>query len=653
MPPPTGDAAVAPGSEPSPSGPDGVDQSLTHEVLSEQHENAGQTRSLAALPRLGPDVGSASLPQPPPATLSKDDDTHSLNHLELPLPTSAPGPLTHVAMPAPRGASSVPHAPPAPPPRADPHDEPNPLPPAAVSTNFQVFSGLARPSAAASTAGSVAAFFPLKPASLSAGGTFSGNLGRMMIGNLLLTGIGLIAAGLVPFGFNFSVSHHYGAATLGLVTIALSLALLLGQIPGTISSGAAKFIAEALGAGDEAKAHRVFRFLLVATLGLSLVLAAGVVILAPVLERTFHFSFTMVALAACLIPTYALYLYFKSSYYGYHRVRTYLFNEILSDAAFFAVLLCVFLLGVTPWLLLPFVLNNAIFTLIAIADLGPRLLGGGAPEPGERRSVIAYCLVNGSGSVASLSRWQLGAVIAGWYLTSHSVGLFAAALALTAPLALLPRAISLVTFAMMARLHGAGESGSVRMLLQQSTEWLVLLLGIPSGLAILCAAPLLSHIFGPAFVPAAVATQLIIAGAYITDISRPSIDALSSTSHVRIATIASFSGLAVSVVLWLALIPKDGITAAALGFAAGAAVTALIPAFAAILYLDSNPFVFLRPAVMLLALAALIVVARTDLLVASTVFVGMMLVLFCHLLEEGSSFVVSLLVPERAGTATS
>ena len=421
------------------------------------------------------------------------------------------------------------------------------------------------------------------------------NLGRTFFVNLLLTGVGLISAGLVPFGFNLVVSHHNGAATLGHVSVALSLALLLGQIPGTISSAAAKFIAESLGARHEMRADRVFRFLLLITVMLSCVLGLGVVAAHTLLEGALHMSFTEVALSATLVPAYALYLYFKSCYYGYHRVRTYLFNEILSDAAFFGVLLSVFLLGATPWLLLPFVLNNAFFALIAMADLGKHLKPTGSPEAGERREVLAYCLINGGGSAASLSRWSLGTVIAGWYLTPHSVGLFAAAVAITAPLALLPRAISLVTFALMARLHGAGEFNSVRTLLQGSTEWLVFLLGIPCGLAIINASPLLSFVFKPEFVGAAAATQLIIAGAYITDISRPSIDALSSTSHVRIATIASFSGLAVSVGTWVILVPQYGITAAGLGFAIGAAVTALIPAFAAILYIGSNPFVFLRP----------------------------------------------------------
>jgi O-antigen/teichoic acid export membrane protein len=214
------------------------------------------------------------------------------------------------------------------------------------------------------------------------------------------------------------------------------------------------------------------------------------------------------------------------------------------------------------------------------------------------------------------------------------VGLFAAAVAITAPLALLPRAISLVTFALMARLHGAGESDSVRALLQGSTEWLVFLLGIPSGLAIINAGPLLGFVFRPEFVPAAAATQLIIAGAYITDISRPSIDGLASTSHVRVATIASFSGLAVSLATWLILVPQDGITAAGLGFALGAAITALIPAFAAILYIGTNPFVFIRPAIMLIGLSVLTIWGHGHLLIASTIFTGGTLLLYMHLIDD-------------------
>ena len=451
--------------------------------------------------------------------------------------------------------------------------------------------------------------------------------------NLALTIVGLVAAGLVPFGFNLAVGRTYGPAELGTVSVALGLGLFLGQIPGTISSAATKFIAESLGGGDELRARRVFQFLLVVISSLSLALAIVFLAFTPVLQSVYGLSFPMIVMAAALIPTYTLYLYFKSCYYGFARVRTYLVNEIVSDACFFGVLAAVFVLGATPWLLLPFVLNNLIFSLIGLWNLAPYLHDFTWMEKAARRSVLRYCLIFGSGSAASLGRWFLGTAIAAIFLTHQSVGLFAAAIAITAPLPLLPRAISLVTFALMSRLHGAGESASIRMVLQQSTEWLGFVLGVPSGLAIINAALILSLVFRPEYAQAAIATQLIVAGAYITDVSRPSIDALSSTTYVRIATVASFLGLFVSLTVWLVLIPIGGITMAGLGFALGAAVTAMVPAYYAYRYIGTAPAVFIRPAVMLVSLGVFAAVGPRYALVTSVIFVVGTCVLYRHLID--------------------
>lgn len=474
------------------------------------------------------------------------------------------------------------------------------------------------------------------------------NLTRTVIGNVVLTVVGLICAGLVPFGFNLLVGHGYGAATLGAVSIALGLALFLGQIPGTLSAAATKFMAESLGRHDEQNARAVFQFLLVLTVSFSILLGLAVVLAAPLLESRLHISFQTTLLAALLIPTNTLYLYFKSVYYGIQRVRSYLINETLSDLAFFAVLASVLLLNVTPWLLLPFILNNAIFAAIALRDMRPYLKSFDWRARCHRLEVLKYCVVNGSGTAASLGRWSLGTTIAGVFLTHHAVGLFAAALAITAPLPLLPRAISLVTFAMMARLHGAGEHSSVRSLLQQSTEWLVFVLGLPSGLAIINAAAILSLLFRPDFARGALAAQLIIAGAYITDISRPSIDALSSTRWVRIPTLASFAGLGVSLVIWLALIPRFGISMAGLGFAVGALVTAIIPAYYACKHIGSQPVVFIRPAVMLIGLTILTALGSVSPLLASVLFTIGVLALYSHLLQSLGGYAVKLYRERRA-----
>ncbi len=451
--------------------------------------------------------------------------------------------------------------------------------------------------------------------------------------NIALTIVALVSSGLVPFGFNVLVGRRYGGPALGELSVALSLALFLGQIPGTMSSAATKYIAESLGGEQGVRARSVFQFLLVLSAAFSVLVGAALAIAAPIVAAALKITTEYVYLAAALVPTYTLYLYFKSVYYGVQRVRPYLTNELVSDAAFFVALGAIIFLNATPWLLLPFVINNGLFALIALRFFLPVLHGFDWGRRCDRMAVLKYCVINGSGTAASLGRWSLGIAIAGLFLSHQSVGLFAAALTITAPLPLLPRAISLVTFATMARLHGAGQHASVQSLLQQSTEWLVFILGLPFGLAIINASLILSIVFRPDFAAAALAAQLIMLGAFFTDISRPSIDALSSTEYVRIPTLASFAGLAVSLIMWFGLIPAYGINAAGLGFAIGALVTGGIPAYYAYKRIGTHPSVFVRPVGMLLLLLILMSAAGKFALLASLIFVVGISALYFHLVQ--------------------
>ncbi len=460
------------------------------------------------------------------------------------------------------------------------------------------------------------------------------SLNRSVLVNVLLTILALVSSGLVPFGFNLVVGRVEGAASLGEISVALGMALFLGQIPGTVGAAATKFMAESLGRQDEERSKSVFQLLFVVTTAGSCCLGIAVFLLSPLLESLLHISAGDVALSAVLIPTYTLYLYFKSVYYGIQKVRPYLLNEVASDVAFFAVLGAIFLFHGSTWLLIPFVLNNLIFAVIAAGALREYFVPFGFGRGAGGWEVLKYCSINGTGTIASLGRWSLGTTISGIFLSHASVGVFAAALAITAPLPLLPRAISLVTFAAMARLHGAGESHSVRHLLQQSTEWLAFILGLPFGLAIINASGILSLLFNPEFARGAVAAQLIMLGQFITDISRPSIDALSSTDHVRIPTIASFLGLGVSLAIWLILLPGHGIDVAGAGFAVGAFATAAIPAYFAYRLVGTRPAVFLRPAIMLAGIGCLMIFGQSAPLLSSVVFVIALFCLYAHILGD-------------------
>src|SRR5437763_1264134 len=159
-----------------------------------------------------------------------------------------------------------------------------------------------------------------------------------VVAHVGLTVLALVFAGLVPFGFNLLVGRAYGPATLGGISAVLGLALFLGQVPSTVGIAATKFMAEALGRGDEPAARAVFRFLFTLNLSLTGLLAVAMIVAAPWIRQALHMPIHAVLLASLLLLVYSLYLFLKSVYYGIQRVRSYVWNEIASDIAFFVLL---------------------------------------------------------------------------------------------------------------------------------------------------------------------------------------------------------------------------------------------------------------------------------------------------------------------------
>ncbi len=465
------------------------------------------------------------------------------------------------------------------------------------------------------------------------------NLRRLrgtVVANVGLTVLALICAGLVPLVFNLVVGRHYGADQLGEVSVVLSLTLLLGQVPGTLGAAVTKFVAEAMGRKDQVTARAIFQFLFVLNLGVALLLAAVLLLATPLVKSAFHISSTgAVVLGASLVVTYALYIFLKSVYYGVQRADIYVRNEFLSDVAFFLLLAAILLFNGQNWLLVPFVLNNLIFAAIGLRDLSSLFEGFSWRRVRPAPSILRYSIVTGGGTVASLSRASLVLPIAGLYLVHADIGWLAAALSLTAPLALMPRALSLVLFADMARLYGAGEAASVRRLLQNSTEWLIFLLGLLCGLVIINAGTIIGLLFQPEYRQATMAMQLIVLSAYITMVSNPAIDALSSTQYIRIPTIASWLALTVSLGSWFLLIPSLGINGAAAGYLAGAIVSGGMPTLFAYRRYHMSAIMFLRAAVIFGALIIAMLVPEHFQPITSALFAVLVCALYARTGRSG------------------
>ncbi|WP_163512790.1 lipopolysaccharide biosynthesis protein [Fodinicola acaciae] len=375
--------------------------------------------------------------------------------------------------------------------------------------------------------------------------------GRAIISSGLLTMVALASLGVVRLLHQSLINHYYGdQARYGQVALLISIATITSlALPAGVASAMSKFIPFHRGSGSEPAARAVYRFLSRIGLAGSLFFGVAVGFLIPFFKP--EIGPRDAILVGLLTFTFSTYSFDKAAMYGFDRVRPYTMVEISTGLLTIGITVA---LLVTRWdaFLLPLVVGYALFSLVSRWLLRRDLAGETAPATAiNRREILTFVALACAGTLASTGFLNGTNVLADIFGGDpQAVGYFGSAVALMAPMNLLPRALNLALFPAMAHAQGAGDTDAVRRHSDISTRALFVVLA-PVFAAAIPLAQVILIVFGKNAEAGTTVLQIMLGATFLSVVQVASVNALSSGTlrQVRIPVISAVTGAVIGVAL--------------------------------------------------------------------------------------------------------
>lgn len=391
--------------------------------------------------------------------------------------------------------------------------------------------------------------------------------------NTALAVVGVAGAGLVRFVFTMVTGRTFGSEILGDIAVIIAVATIATIPAAGVGAAGNRFLAVASGAGDGA--------MRVETLGAtwrgSLLVTGAAVIVSWAylsLQDAARVDATAMALGLAFVVAYALYLTGKGVLFGDGRAATYAIGEVAGVTAFVGSLAIVILASTSAdWFLLTQVLWASGVVVAALAiGVGPTRVWGKAPD-----GLWSFASTATAGSLVSLGITQGTVLVMSPMHGSEQAGLLAAAVAITAPLYLLPRGLSLALTPAMS--FHVGASAQQRANLDASyTTTLLVLFGAISAASIIVLDDFVLRIYGADFAGAATFVAVFAIASFVAITGIPVVNRFASEgpAALRLTVIASAVGALAAIVTWLTL-GRDDPTWIALGFLISSVIKVAIP----------------------------------------------------------------------------
>ena len=390
--------------------------------------------------------------------------------------------------------------------------------------------------------------------------------------NTLYAIVGVLGAGVVRFLFTIVTGRAFGADALGAVAIVVALATIVTIPSAGVGAAGNRFLAVAAGSADTDMRSQ--------TLGATWrggVLVIAVAVLAAwgyLRVQSVELSTLTQVLGLAFVIVYGLYLTAKGVMFGAGQARIYAAGEVAGFIAFaIAIVLAAALASDVGWVLLSQVLW-ALGVLVAayVAGIGPRSLRGRAPS-----TYWGFAGTASIGSLLSLGIAQATILVMAALHGTAEAGLLAAAVAITTPLYLLPRSVSLALTPSMAYNVGAGTE-SVADLETRYTGSLLVVFGTIAVAGILALEPFILSVYGSGFGDAADDLAVLAVASFVVIIGIPVVNryAAQGTRTLLVTVGASAVGAAGAAVAWLTIGADDPIWIP-IGFLISAVIKVVLP----------------------------------------------------------------------------
>lgn len=209
----------------------------------------------------------------------------------------------------------------------------------------------------------------------------------------------------------------------------------------------------------------------------------------------------------------------------------------------------------------------AVQTVLVVARLRRELVPG--PRGYSLREWAGASLPIAFVDLTTLGLGSIDVILLGLYLAPEAVGVYFAATRIVQFVLFAQYATSAATAQRFADAQARGDLATLTALVTRTARLTALMTFVAGG-AVLAASPLLLALFGPGFGASVGVLAILISGIVIQSAFGPAEDLLTMLGAERVCALVSTAVLAMAAILNLILIPRFGVTGAALSMAVAA-----------------------------------------------------------------------------------
>ena len=399
---------------------------------------------------------------------------------------------------------------------------------------------------------------------------------NILIKNSLITFVALSAFGGSQLIFNIFVGKFFGPEFLGesLLVINTSFLISFFLTSGLVPSGT-KYVSESLGQKNLKKSKEFFSisfFICFALLFLAILI---VLLFGKNVINILNIKESLLIPFTIIFIFYTFYIFFRGMFYSFNKILEYTIMEVISNFIFLIML--AYVLITRNNLLLPYIIIYPIFSFISILILKKFIVKSFSKK--NFKKIIEYSLISFIGTFSSQARIRLSILFPSFFLPLQLIGYFGAAFTFLNLFYYLPRTFSMVINPLISFSYGQKNKKNIKKIFGLTYKYLIIYSFIIMGCTIIVSEYILKLFFGETYEVVKIPLQILCISVILTIISSPALSTLSGTKYVSIPNISSLTGLFLSIISWIILIPKLGLIGISLGFLAGTTIEAIIPLY--------------------------------------------------------------------------
>jgi len=403
---------------------------------------------------------------------------------------------------------------------------------------------------------------------------------------------GLVFARLLNYAYRIVLARSGGAEEFGLLFLGISTVAVAGTVAGLgLGRGVARYVPFYLGNGDESRVHGVLRFSLLASLAsgclAGLLLWKAGPLIAGLLDSPRLAE--VINICALCLPFYvvgrllvkAVVAFQKIGYrVAVHQVLNPLVRLLLTlvllafGLGVLGAMWAYFAAEVLSCLALLWLLERRVFAVFAGTE-AKKL------SQLEIKPYLAYSLPLFLAGMVDLVMNYTDAFMSGYFLEETQVGIYGAAVTLVSLVALGNELLNPMFLSIITRDYAAGDKAGVVANYNNNNRWCLYLTLPPAALLIIFCTPVMVLLWGADFAAGAAALAILTVGRAFYYLAHTSSFVLSMHGATRLIFGTNLLCAALNVGLNFYLIPRFGISGAALATAISLSLLALIQVYAA------------------------------------------------------------------------